>query len=511
MNMRIRFIAVAAFVMLSLSTRATTPPKNRLYVANYENVLGTSFEIKIKAQTDAGAQKAEAAALDEIDRLNKILSGYDANSEFSRWLRAPQKPVKVSIELYDVLALFSTWRQKTGGALNPSAEIINKLWREAAAKNSAPSTAQLNAAVANANQQQYVLNPVTHTALHTGTAPLMLNSFTKSYIMNKAAKAAMAISGVNGLVINIGGDILIRGDHTEQINVSDPKADFENAEPISRLKVSGLTVATSGNYRRGEQIGNVWYSHIVDPRTGQPASEVISATVVAPNATDAGALATALNVLSPAEGAKLVATIPSAEFMLITADGKRIESEGWKKLELPTEKTTTITPSVAVFQQSWDPNYELAINLEVATQQGFRVNRPYIAVWVVDVDKKPVRQIALWMRADKEKYLWDLRSWYAVYYRDMVADKPSISSTTSATRAAGKYTLKWDGKDDKGNLVKQGTYTVYIEAAREHGTHQLMQQDITVSKPQPQHFDLGSNVEVSAASIDLRKKADDQK
>jgi thiamine biosynthesis lipoprotein len=509
MNMRIRFIAIAAFVMLASVTRAGNPPKNRLYIANYENVLGTSFEIKIKAQTDAGAQKAEAAALTEIDRLNKILSGYDANSEFSRWMRAPQKPVKVSTELYEVLALFDSWREKTGGALNASAETINKVWREAAAKKSLPSTTEITAALAQVNQQQYVLDALAHTALHTGNAPLMLNSFTKSYIMNKAAAVAMAVSGVNGLVLNIGGDIVIRGEHTEQINVSNPKADYENAAPIAQLKVSDRTVATSGNYRRGEEINGVWYSHIIDPRTGQPAGGVISATVVAPNATDAGALATALNVLSPAEGEKLVATVPGAEFMLITADGKRIESAGWKMLELPAEKTEAATPSATVLQQSWDPNYELAINLELATLQGFRINRPYVAVWVVDADKKPVRQIALWMRATKEKYLWDMRSWYTAYYSDLMADKPSVSSTTSATRSAGKYTLKWDGKDDKGNLVKQGTYTLYIEAAREHGTHQLMKQDITISKPQPQHFDLGDNIEISSASLDLRKKTNE--
>lgn len=507
MIMRKLTFCLVVLAMLASTVRAAHPPKSKLYTANYENVLGTSFEIKIKAQTDAGAQKAEAAALDEIDRLNKILSGYDADSEFSRWMRAPQKQVKVSAELYEVLALFDSWREKTGGALNASAETINKLWRDAAVKNRLPTSAQISNALARVHQQHYVLNAKNHTALRSDDAPLMLNSFTKSYIMNKAATAAMAVSGVNGLVLNIGGDILVRGDHTEQINVSDPKEDYENAEPIAQIKVSGLTVATSGNYRRGEEIKGVWYSHIVDPRTGKPAGGVISATVAAPNSTDAGALATALNVLSPTEAEKLVATVPGAEFMLITAKGERIQSTGWKKLEMPAAKTITVNNSTATLQQSWDPNYELAINLELASQPGMRVNRPYIAVWVVDADKRPVRQIALWMRADKEKYVWDLRSWYAVYYKDLINDNPIVTSTTSATRSAGKYSLKWDGKDDKGNLVRQGTYTLYIEAAREHGTHQLMTQDIAINKAQ--HFDLGGNVEVSSASIDLRKKAND--
>ena len=63
-------------------------------------------------------------------------------------------------------------------------------------------------------------------------------------------------------------------------------------------------VATSGNYRRGVRIGDRFYSHIIDPRTARPVGHILSSTVVAPNPSDAGALATAFSVLSPEESAK---------------------------------------------------------------------------------------------------------------------------------------------------------------------------------------------------------------
>ena len=97
-----------------------------------------------------------------------------------------------------------------------------------------------------------------------------------------------------------------------------------------------------------------------------------------------------------------------------------------------------------------------------------------------------------------------MRSWYATYYDQFSAGNSNISSTAGATRSPGKYTLKWDGKDDKGNPVKQGTYTAYIEVAREHGTHQLMSREINVKKQQ--RFDIPGNVEVASASLDYRKK-----
>ena len=62
---------------------------------------------------------------------------------------------------------------------------------------------------------------------------------------------------------------MIRGAWTEPVNIADPVSDSENSEPIARLLVRNRAVATSGNYRRGVQIGQRFYSHIVDPRTGR--------------------------------------------------------------------------------------------------------------------------------------------------------------------------------------------------------------------------------------------------
>lgn len=498
----------AALVLLALGLGSATirPHRaSRLYVADYENVLGTSLEIKLAAATEPAATLAEAAALREVDRLNKILSSYDASSEFSRWLRAPKTPVAVSPELYEVLALFDQWRLQSHGALDPSAETVGKLWRDAAAQNRRPTDAEITAAVQAVQQPHYVLNAQNHTAQRLNDAPLALNSFTKSYILSKAADAALATPGVSGLVLNIGGDIVVRGEHLERINVSNPKADAENDAPVAQLQLQNKTIATSGNYRRGELIDGQWYSHIIDPRTGQPAGSVISASVIADKATDAGALATALNVLKPEEAPALVATVPGAEYMLLTADGRRLESAGWKKAELPAASSSVKSKPAVAKDKAWDPNYEVAINLELATQEGARTHRPFVAVWVVDSKKKPVRQVALWY--NKPKYLHDMRYWYAAYYDQFSAENATLSSTTSATRAPGKYTLKWDGKDDKGNLVPQGTYTLNIEIAREHGTHQLLTQEINTKKPQ--RAELPANPEVAAAAVDYRKKAND--
>lgn len=504
--MRSIITAACSFLLVILLSSAIEPAKKagKLYVSDYDNVLGTSLQLKVISLSPAKAETAENAAMDEIGRLNKILSGYDATSEFSRWMNGPKTPVKVSPELFEVLGLFDQWRVKSGGAIDASAEVLVKLWKDAAKLNRQPTAAELATAIAQVKQTHWVLNPANHTAQHLDNAPLMLNSFVKSYIMNKACDAALAQSSVSAVVINIGGDIIVRGLHAEQVQVSDPKADAENDAPIAKLMVSNKAIATSGNYRRGELVNGQWHSHIVDPRDGLPADKVISATVIADNPTDAGALATAMNVLTPAESRVLAATIPHAEFMLMTSDGKRVESKGWKALEKPVGKNEIKSAANTVTaDNAWDPNYELAIRLELREINDYRVHSPYVAVWVVDAAKRPVRNIALWYR--KPRYLDDMSNWYDAYYPKFADGDRSISSTTSATRPAGKYTLKWDGKNDNGNFVKQGTYTIMIEVAREHGTHQLMSQEMDFTKPQ-KPITLRGNPEVTSVVLDYIKK-----
>ena len=498
------FLSVLSLLLLLCFVAIIPTKTNKLFISDYENVLGTSMEIKIAAHREQAANEAEDAALAEVDRLNKILSGYDPSSEFSRWLKAEKKSIAVSPELYEVLSLFEQWRVKSKGALDASAETVSQLWRRAAKQNQLPSTVEIENAVEAVHQQHYILNEENHTAQRTSDAPLILNSFAKTFIMNRAANAALSVKGVDGVVVNIGGDIVVRGEHMEQVLVSNPKADAENDPAIAKIAITNKTVATSGNYRRGETIGGKWYSHIVDPRSGLPASEVISATVIADNPTDAGALATALNVLSSDEGKALVASVPGAEYMTITSEGKQIKSNGWTSMNLPEPKVTDKVFFAAAKEKLWNPDYELAINLELATIEGMRVHRPFVAVWIVDDKKQPVRQIALWY--NKPRWLNEMRSWYATYYDQFSAANSNISSTTSATRSPGKYTLKWDGKDDKGNYVKQGTYTVNLEVAREHGSHQLMSQDVNINKQQ--HYEIQGNMEVASASLDYRKKTD---
>jgi thiamine biosynthesis lipoprotein len=506
-------ILLAATLLLGPSQGAspTASTRSKLYVFHYENVLGTSLELKVVASSPAQSERAEKAVLAEIDREAHILSSWDPDSEFSRWFRSVDQPVGISPELFEVLKLFDVWRSRTHGALDASAEMITRIWKNAAAERRLPSEPELRAAVASVRKVHWKLDPIYRTATHMSDTPLALNSFVKSYIAGRAADAALGVSGTQAAVVNIGGDLVVRGEWTELVDVADPKSDAENSVPIARLFVRNMAVATSGDYRRGVEILGRRYSHIVDPRTGMPADEIISSSVVAPTPADAGALATALSVLTPAESARLVASIPGAEYMLVKKNGEKIVSGGWSSLQAPVSSKTTAMRPTASFQTiaaqsdapAWNDKFELTISIDLSLIEGYRVRRPYLAVWIEDEKHSPVRTIALWFA--KFKFLRELNAWSRAENSVSASeDTHVLNSVSSATRPPGKYTFRWDGKDNFGKPVRAGKYGVMIEAAREHGTDQLMHQEIDFNGL-PIHIQIPGGIEIASASLDYHK------
>ncbi len=194
-----------------------------------------------------------------------------------------------------------------------------------------PNPGELQLAVSQVRQRHWIVDRGSLTATRTSNAPLRLNSFTKSYIVDRAAERALAVTGVSGVLINAGGDVVVRGDWTETVGVADPMANADNAAPVSVIAVRDAVVATSGGYKRGFDINGRHYSHVIDPRTGQPTGHVASATIISSNAIEAGALATAFCVLTPSESVALARSLPGVEFSLSLVNGERLGFSGMAK------------------------------------------------------------------------------------------------------------------------------------------------------------------------------------
>jgi thiamine biosynthesis lipoprotein ApbE len=426
---------------------------------HYDHVLGTSLDVWVAGSASAAA--AETVALDEIERLRVVFSLHDADSELSRLNRATG-PVAVSADLLAVLNEYTRWQHLSGGACN--AQVGGLTWAWDRANGSEPDAAALARAVRRIQSAGWTTDG--NTVTRRTDQPLNLNSIAKGYILQKAADAIKGVAGISGGVVNLGGDLTVWGT-AQTLGVQNPFTPAENAPPLTTIRVENQAVATSGGYMRNYVVGGHKRSHILDPRTGQPADAVAAATVVAADCTTANVLATTLCVLG-VDGLQLAEKLGAAA-LVIAADGTEHRTGSFIRFELPTgdekkpdDKKPDDKKPDDTKAEAWPADFQVTLSFELIAPTA-RARKPYVAFWVENADGKAVRTVAVW--GNSPKWLPTMSSWWKVG-KD---DKNLLKAVCKATRAPGKYELVWDGKDDAGKALPQGTYTIKLEVHREHG------------------------------------------
>ncbi|MFB9993070.1 FAD:protein FMN transferase [Deinococcus oregonensis] len=298
----------------------------------YERMLGTEVELQIVAGTVEQARQAEQAALAELERLTAIFNRFDPSSELRRWLARPHVPTQLSPELVRVLQAADHWRETSGGAFHPGADAMGALWKQAETEGRPPDPAALTELAAQLQTAPWTLQGNWAT-LHAAY-PLGLNALAKGAVVDGAAEAAFGQEGVRRVLVNAGGDLRtleLPGLRQPGLNVeiADPTTARDDAPALARIWVSNGALATSGHAHRGYQVGETWYSHVLDPRNGQPIEAVQGVTVTAPNCLTADALATVLSVLPIAEGLALMDDTTGAAALIVAADGGQHGSSRW--------------------------------------------------------------------------------------------------------------------------------------------------------------------------------------
>ncbi|MCW3060688.1 MAG: apbE 2 [Capsulimonas sp.] len=156
----------------------------------------------------------------------------------------------------------------------------------------------------------------------------------------------------------------------------------------------------------------------------------------------------------------------------------------------------------------WNDTMEMGIDFEINPPDGGRYHAPYVAVWLEDKDGNPVRTLSLWVETARRGPRWipDLRRWYRSDQAVQAAGGPDLVTTvSSATRMPGRYSLVWNGLDDRGKPVPAGSYTLSLETAREHGPYTLMQKTIDIGA-KPFTVTVDGNEEIKGATIEYRRK-----
>jgi thiamine biosynthesis lipoprotein len=371
--------------------------------------------------------------------------------------------------------------------------------------NELPTSQELQHDLMVVNQSHWTVHSDATTVTRNSSSPLSLNAIAKGTILDTVAESVMArVPETRGVSINIGGDIRVAGSTSQWVTIPNPKFDMLDSRPLQRLALTQGAIATSGVSERSIEIGNQSFSHIVDPRTGQPCNHIMSASVIAADAETADVLATICSVLPTSVSVALIDSIPGAKCLLVDSTGALITSSLWPAAGLQEENKSESGTKSAENQSE-----EIIVSFEInKAGEGGRYRRPYVAVWVEDKDGFPVKTLSLFLMTENPGPRWhrDLRRWYTSDQMRLLVDQKKLIGTVSKpTRNPGSYKVGWDGCDDHGKPLPDGKYTLFIEAAREHGTYQLMKSPFSLGAGDFE-LKLDGNVEIKAASMSFKKK-----
>jgi len=301
-------------------------------------MMGTQVTVTVFAADGKARLRAVEAAFDRISAVERLMSAHDPESELSRVnAEAADTPVAVSAEMFDVLAKAGRHYRLSQGAFDVTVMPLVRLWTAAAEAGRAPSQEALKRTLEAVGYDKLVLDAEKRTVGFSREGMgLALGGIAKGYAVDLAVEA-LRRAGVTSAVVDAGGDIRVLGRHptgrTWLIGLRNPFSDDD--KPLKTLDLADCAVATSGDYERSYTIAGKRYSHIFDPRTGLSVRDAHSVTVVAPDATQADALATAVSVLGPERGIALVETIPSTECFFISGTAAQTSfrmSSGFEKL-----------------------------------------------------------------------------------------------------------------------------------------------------------------------------------
>ena len=311
-----------------------------------ETHMGSPFQVIFYTSDDATARRGFRAAFDRIAALDLAFSDYNPESELMRLCdRAGGPPVKVSDDLFDILARSKAMAERSGGAFDPTIAPVVRLWRRARRDKKLPDVAAIRDSISRVGHAKISLDPSARTIRLEPGVKLDLGAIAKGYASQEAV-AALRSLGITRSLVAGAGDVVAGdpppGEPGWRVGIA-PLESPGTARPERLLALKNAAVSTSGDAERFVEIGGVRYSHVVDPKTGIGLNGRRSVTVVAPDGATADALDTAVSILGPRRGLELVAQFPGAEvtMVLMTDAGlERAESPGFKAWLAPGPPAT---------------------------------------------------------------------------------------------------------------------------------------------------------------------------
>lgn len=277
-------------------------------------VMDTYVRVIVAADNRRGAAACQKVFA-EFKRIEQLMSSQIPTSLVYRLnsgaLRQADDP-----DLAHVLKTGIEVAKLSGGAFDPTVGALVKLWDVESPEPRVPPVDSIAMALKLVDIGAVKVES-TRVSFHKRGIAVDLGGIAKGYAINRGLQLLEGL-GIKNALIDAGGDIGIIGERPGggdwRVGIQHPR----NPEKIiGILKMSGGAVATSGDYQRYFMSRGHRYHHIINPKTGWPATPAVSVTVVAPGAETADALATAAFVMNPKQGLDFLEDLPRVEGVII--------------------------------------------------------------------------------------------------------------------------------------------------------------------------------------------------
>jgi FAD:protein FMN transferase len=321
--------APAAVPTPVVASATPSAPFQPLKVEVQDEAMGTSLHFiayTSEQASEAQTRAAIAQATAEVRRLEALLSEWKPESEVGQVNSRAGEWVSVGPETAAVLER-GLWAGKlSGGSFDITFQSLSKVWKFGSAQDSEPappSLAEVAKLKKRVDYRRVELDQAGGRVRIGKDQQVGLGGIAKGYIVDQAARALKA-GGVRSFLAQAGGDLYGAGrkpDGSAWVSgVQDPRA--AQGEFFAVLELTDHAFSTAGDYARAYVVGGKRYHHIIDPKTGFPATACRSVTVWAPDATTADAVDDAVFILGPERGLALVESMEGVGAVVVSANNQ---------------------------------------------------------------------------------------------------------------------------------------------------------------------------------------------
>lgn len=306
---RIRFVILAVFFAWARSLSGQKTEMVR-YEASHE-AMGTVYSVVAYGQDRNYLAEVVEEVFEEVDRLDGQMSNYKPESELSGINRdASSREVLVEPKFFHLLEDAFRYSRDTGGAFDITVGPLMKHWGFFRGQGRVPSRAEIAQVLKHVGYQHVALDHSRRTIrFDSAGVELDLGGLAKGYAVDQAVEILRS-NGVSAALVSSGTSSIYAlgsppNEHGWTIKVRDP---FDSKKVGDVIHLQNYSLSTSGSYEKFFKIAGKTYCHIMDPHTGWPVQNMLSAAVLAPTTTQSEALTKPFFIWGPEGSRKYLAS-----------------------------------------------------------------------------------------------------------------------------------------------------------------------------------------------------------